>query len=186
MTPEIYNVKTHTPSMFNLMEQMNQIEGIIYENEGEMTPELESAWDETQESLTAKTDGYNSLIQKFKASEVAIDNEIKRLQNLKKTVTNGQKRVKSHLLDLMNKFGYDKLEGNFCRMSIRKSKSLNVKDEMILFPFRGKIDELNALLPDYVTVEVKISKTAIKEQFKGTDVLPAGCEYVENETLQIR
>jgi|GEM_PF-2472242 hypothetical protein len=175
-----------TSTLYQLTAQMAEIECILSENGGELTPELEAAWDETREGLMSKADNYNALIQKFKASEAAIDNEIKRLQSLQKTVKNGQKRLKDHILECMNAFDIKQLEGQFCKMSVRSSKSLNVEDEMILFPFRGKIDELNALLPDYVTVDVNISKTAIKEQFKDTDVLPAGCEYVENETLQIR
>lgn len=173
-------------TLYELSAQMAEIESILEDNGGELTPELEQAWVETKESLVKKADNYNALIQKFKATETAIDNEVKRLQSLLKTVKNGQKRLKEHILNCMNAFEFKHLEGEFCKFSVRNTKSLKTEEEIILSPYRSKIDELNMALPDYITVEVKVSKSLIKEHFKGTDVLPAGCEYENNQSLQIK
>ncbi len=173
-------------TLYELTAQMAEIESILEETGGELTPELEAAWCETRDGLLSKTDGYNALIQKLKASETAIDNEIKRLQNLQRTARNGQKRLKDHILECMGTFGIDRLDGQLCKMSIRESRSLKVDEDTVLSPLRSRIDDLNAKLPDYVTVEVKVSKTLIKDQFKGTDVLPSGCEWVKGKSLQIR
>ena len=52
-------------TLFGLSAQMAQIEDELYENGGELTPELEKELTETRESLVAKVDGYNALYQKY-------------------------------------------------------------------------------------------------------------------------
>lgn len=173
-------------TLFDLSAQMAQIEDQLYENGGELTPELEKEMTETQESLMEKVDGYNALYQKMGAMAADCKAEIDRLTKIKKTAENAQKRLKERLLFNMHAFGLQKLEGRLCKMSIMKSKSLNVDEGLMLKDFQKEIDGLNRLLPSWCTVKVDISKTAIKEAFKGTDLLPKGCEYVTNESLQIR
>ena len=71
-------------------------------------------------------------------------------------------------------------------MTRTTTKSLDVDEELLLTAYAEKIAELQASLPEYLTIEVKVSKTAIKSKFKDTDILPAGCAYVENDSLRIR
>lgn len=52
--------------------------------------------------------------------------------------------------------------------------------------YQKNLEELNELLPPYITAELKVSKTAIKEFQKTEGILPAGAEIVENWSLRIR
>ena len=45
---------------------------------------------------------------------------------------------------------------------------------------------LSEALPDYVSVELKVSKTGIAETIKGNDVLPLGITRTTTDTLTIR
>ena len=45
---------------------------------------------------------------------------------------------------------------------------------------------LGATLPPYLTLEMKVNKTGIKEYEKETGILPAGAEKVESVSLRIR
>ena len=54
-------------TLYALTEQMAVIEAMLEDTGGELTPELEEQWMETRESLLAKVDNYNALIQKLKA-----------------------------------------------------------------------------------------------------------------------
>ena len=45
-------------TLFNLTAQMQSIEDALYENGGELTPELEEALVETRDSIVAKVDAY--------------------------------------------------------------------------------------------------------------------------------
>lgn len=173
-------------TLYELTAEMAAIEDELYETGGELTPELEQELTETREGLLRKVDGYNALLRKLGAMAASAKTEIDRLTKLKKAAENGQKRVKERLLWNMHEFGLEKLEGSLCRMSIRRSKSLEVDEAAALDPYLGGIEQLQKKLPDWLTVEVKVSKTAIKEACKGMDVLPAGVSEISKESLIVR
>lgn len=175
-----------TRSLFQLSADMSAIEDALWENGGELTPELEQALTETEQSLAVKTDGYNSLIRKFASQADVIDAEIKRLTALKKTCQNAEKRLKNHICETMGEFGIDKLEGQYCKISRAKTTSIETNDELLLATCLPAIAALNESLPPYIRVEPKISKTAIKEYQKTEGILPAGAEVVENWSIRIR
>lgn len=175
-----------TRSLFQLSADMSAIEDALWENGGELTPELEQALTETEQSLAVKTDGYNSLIRKFASQADVIDAEIKRLTALKKTCQNAEKRLKNHICETMGVFGIDKLEGQYCKISRAKTTSIETNDELLLATYLPAIAAINESLPPYIRVEPKISKTAIKEYQKTEGILPAGAEVVENWSIRIR
>lgn len=165
---------------------MYQIEQALEENGGELTDELAELLTDTEVSIKQKADGYRAIMAKFNDKVDAVDKEIKRLQDIKKTAKNAEKRMKEYILGVMGIFGLKKIEGELCSMTRTTSKALDVNEEMLLAVYKDKIAELQSLLPEYLTVEIKVSKTAIKNKFKDSDILPAGCAYVESESLRIR
>lgn len=173
-------------TLFELSTQDARISSLLEESGGELTPEIEALMEETQDLFPKKVDGYGVMLRKFKSLEEACDSEIKRIQAIKKTAQNSQKSMRQHILDTMTLFGYQKLQGNMTKMWITKSNSLEVDEEVLLSQYKAKIEALSESLPPYLSVEVKVSKTALKNEFKGTDVLPAGCELKENESLTIK
>lgn len=173
-------------NLYELQGTMLQIEYALEENGGELTDELAELLTDTELSIKQKADGYRAVIAKFNDKVDAVDKEIKRLQNIKKTAKNAEKSLKDYLLGVMGIYGLKKIEGDLCSMTKTSVKSLDVNEEVLLAQHADKIAELQAQLPDYLTVEIKVSKTAIKNKFKDTDILPAGCAYVENESLRIR
>lgn len=165
---------------------MYQIEQALEENGGELTDELAELLTDTEVSIKQKADGYRAIMAKFNDKVDAVDKEIKRLQDIKKTAKNAVNRMKEYILGVMGIFGLKKIEGELCSMTRTTSKALDVDEEMLLAVYKDKIAELQSLLPEYLTVEIKVSKTAIKNKFKDSDILPAGCAYVESESLRIR
>jgi hypothetical protein len=172
--------------MYELQVTMLQIEQALDDNGGELTDELAELLTDTEVSIKAKADGYRAVMAKFNDKVEAVDKEIKRLQDIKKTAKNAEKRLKEYILGIMGIYGLKKIEGELCSMTRTSVKSLDVDEELILAPHASKIAELQASLPEYLTVEIKVSKTVIKNKFKNTDVLPCGCAYVENESLRIK
>lgn len=173
-------------NLYELQGTMYQIEQELEENGGELTDELVVLLTDTEVSIKQKADGYRAVIAKFNDKVDAVDKEIKRLQDIKKTAKNSVERIKEYVLGIMGIYGIKKIEGELCTMTRTASKSLDVDEEVLLSAYADKIAELQASLPEYLTIEVKVSKTAIKNKFKNTDMLPAGCSYVENESLRIR
>lgn len=173
-------------SLYELQGEFLQIENILEENGGEYDEELAQLLTDTALSIQQKVDGYRVVMAKFSDKADAVDKEIKRLQSIKKTAVNAEKRLKEYVLNVMGTYGLKKIEGLFCSMTRTTTKSLDVDEELLLSTYADKIAQLQAELPEYLTIDVKVSKTAIKNKFKDTDILPAGCTYVENDSLRIR
>ena len=163
---------------------MTSIEAMLDETGGEVTPELEELWQETEDSLQLKVDNYNALILKMQAYSDNLANEIKRLQSLKKTADNSLDRLKGHIKDTMVANGLTKLEGSLCKMSLSSSTSTVVDEDVLLQPYLSRLSRLE--LPAWITAELKVSKSLLKKEFKDKDVTPAGVQFVKGTTLRIK
>ena len=175
-----------TKTLFQLSADMAAIEDALWENGGELTEELALALQDTEMGMAKKTDGYTALIRSFASLKEIIKAEIDRLTKLKKVAENAEKRIKQHICDTMGMFGIEKLEGEKSKISRARTTAVETNDEQIISAYQRNLDELNALLPPYISAELKVSKTAIKEFQKNEGILPAGAEIVENYSIRIR
>ena len=175
-----------TKSLFQLSADMAAIEDALWENGGELTEELSLALQETEKTLATKADSYNYLLRSFASKADILDAEIKRLTQLKKTAENAEKRIKEHICETMGMFGMDKIEGNFCKISRARSTKVETNDDQLKAAYLINLEEFNKNLPPYLSAELKVSKTAIKDMQKNDGVLPAGAEIVENYSIRIR
>ena len=173
-------------NLYELTAEQARIEALLEENGGEITPEIEEALTLTAEALPRKVDGYGVLIRQFAAAEAACDAEIKRLQGLKKTAVNSQKGLKDRILYAMQSFGYDKLAGETTKFSTRASKAVEIDEELLLDRYKAKVEDFVKTLPDWLTLEVKVSKKVISDTYKATGVTPEGAQVVENTSLIVK
>ena len=175
-------------TLYELTAAQSAIDDALYENGGELTPELEAQLAETREALPAKIDGYNHILARLAGMEAAADAEIKRLQALKKTAQNAQKSLKGHLLNAMQTFGIEQIEGSTCKV-FRKANpaSVTITDEnALLQPFKewlfdGVMDDL----PAWIKVEASINKTALKDLLKNGEQV-FGAELTQGESIVIK
>lgn len=170
-------------NLYELTAEQARIESLLEENGGEITPEIEEALTLTAEALPRKVDGYGVLIRQFAAAEAACDAEIKRLQGLKKTAQNAQRGMKDRILYAMQTFGFDKLAGETTKFSTRKSTAVEVDEDTLLAAYREKIADFVATLPAWLSLEVKVSKTAIGNAYKQNGLTPEGAKVIENTSL---
>ena len=175
-----------TKTLFQLSADMSAIEDALWENGGELTPELAEALQETELSLAKKADGYTALIRSFGAQKEIIKAEIDRLTKLKKVAENAEKRIKQHLCDTMTYFGIEKIEGDKSKITRTRTTAMETDDEILLRDLSTDLEEFSQILPPYVTAELKVSKTALKEYIKETGITPNGAGFVENTSLRIR
>lgn len=122
-----------------------------------------------------KGDGIIKFIRNEEASLKVIDEEIKRLQAIKKTKNNKIKNIKDYVHHCMTTMGSKKIEGNIGRISIRKNPvALNIIDE--------------SLIPEkFIGEEVikTINKAMIKDLLKDGEKI-SGCELTQSESVIIR
>lgn len=151
------------------LDLINQIELA----EGELTPELESALEINKSELEVKSIAYVEIVKQRESLNSRIDEEVKRLQAIKKSNENLIDRLKTNLVSAVNLFG--NFEAGFLKFSTRKSKQVVVNCDT------------NELPKEFKTIKVTETpdKTAIKKAIEqGQEV--AGCELVENLNLQIK
>jgi hypothetical protein len=176
-----------TRSLFQLTTDMSAIEDALWENGGELTPEIEQALAETEASLATKSDNYGALIRNFESAASMIDAEIKRLTALKKTATNSSERLKNRVLDAMQANGFTKLDGAYTKFSLRRSERTITDDEAILAPYYFTLEAIKSTLPPYITLgDLKVNKTIIKDMIKKDGITIPDAHLEENFSLIMR
>lgn len=161
-------------NLYELTIEQLEINRMLEENGGELTPELEEALLITEENLSQKAEGYCKAIAIYNGQAATLDEEIKRLTAKKKVAENAVTRMKDSLKATMQVLKLDKINAGTFTISTRKSKSLEVLDE--------------ALIPeDYkeTVTTIKVNKNAIKDAIKnGAEI--EGVELKENKSIQIK
>jgi len=159
-------------SLFQINSELVEVTNLLIENGGELTPELESRLQIAENELKAKSVNYYHVIKELESTTNMIDAEIKRLQELKKARVNTIEKLENALLYSMKLHGIEKIDTDTLKISLRRSKSVEVVD-IDLLPF-------NCL---------KIEKKAIKSEIKklieeGMEI--EGAKIVENLNLNFK
>jgi hypothetical protein len=162
-----------TKSLYKINAEYLEIFGRIELAEGVLTPELEEELIIKKSELEVKSIAYAEVIKQRESLNARIDEELKRLQALKKQNDTLVLKLKSNLLQAVNIFGTFK--SGFLTFSTRKSKQVVIDYDV------------NDLPKQYKSVKVTetADKVAIKKAIEsGQEVY--GCRLVENVNLQIK
>lgn len=121
-------------NIFEIAAEYNKIIGILYENGGEITPELEEALNLSELELDKKLQSYNYLIKNTEAKIVVIKEEKKRLDAMIKSHENLIEKTKGRVIETVDIYGE--------LTSTGKSKQI-------------KLDTMSATIVDKTVYEVK-------------------------------
>jgi lipopolysaccharide biosynthesis protein len=159
-------------SLFNITAEALQLASDL--EEGEITAELETSLVINQEELQQKAINYAYIIKTVEYDISAIDEELKRLQAVKKAKNNVIDRMKESVVNAMGIYGMEKISSPTMNLSLRRSESVEV--------------DLTEALPD----DFKITKTtvtpdkvAIKQAIKQGENI-TGATLKVNYSLQIK
>ena len=161
-------------TIYQIEQNYLQIVNQLIDNEGELSPELETELQITQEQLQNKAVNYSFVIRQIESDIEQIENEVKRLNAMKKVQQNVIDRLKSTLTTAMNIFEVDEIKTPLIKINFRKSESVEVED-------------VNALPNEFKTIKLveQADKVKIKAALK-EGVKIEGCSISENKNLQIR
>ena len=162
MKTTLYEIKNEYLELINQVEEM----------EGEITPEIEIKLNINQNELQNKAIAYHSVILSKDAFNMQIDNEIKRLQALKKRNNSLVDNLKDRLVGAIQMFGEFTVGTN--TFGLRKSERVEVED-------------VNQLPKEYKTIKVteQANKIEIKKALKlGQEIENA--YIVEQYNLKIK
>lgn len=161
----------------NIYAIQNEYQLIISEiinNEGEITPEIETALTINKEQLQSKAVDYSYVIKQLDSDCEQIDAELKRLQQLKKVRTNLAERLKNTISDAMNLYEVEKIETPLIKLSFRNSESVEITNE-------SQLDACFIVTKTVTSPDKKAIKDAIK-----SGVLVTGATISYNKNLQIK
>lgn len=159
-------------NLFDLSQNYKQIYDLI--SEGEEAEVYLDTLESIDDAIEEKADGYAGVIRQLKSDNDGLTNEIKRLQDRKKSNENGINRLKENLQLMMQQTGKTKFKTNLNTFGIQKNpSSLNILDEKKI-PKKYFIEQ-----------EPKLNSQILKKEIKdGIEI--EGAELVQTESLRIR
>jgi Siphovirus Gp157 len=161
-------------SIFQISTELNEIINAIIDGGGELTPELEQSLMIKEEELSTKSIKYGYVVKALEYDVNIIDDEIKRLSQIKKVRQNTAERLKNVLKITMQGFNIPEIDTPTMKINFRKSSSLEITDEDL-------IPKKFVTIKQTSTIRKADIKKAIKE---GEEI--AGARVVENQNLQIK
>lgn len=140
--------------------------------EGELTPEMETALTINRQELEIKAKDYAYAVKSIQADIDVIQGEIARLTALKKAKESAVERMKESVLNAMRIYEIEKIASPTMTISIRRSEAVEVYDN---------------LDSEYMTEKVTYApdKIRIKNSIKTGENVP-GARIVENFNLVIK
>ena len=137
-------------TLYNITEDYIDLLNKIEIAEGEISEEVNQQLEINEQQLQTKSIAYLSVIKTKEALTMQIDEEIKRLQAMKKHNSNITSKLKDRLLNAVNLFGA--FEVGFTKFSTRNSKAVIVED-------------VNSLPKEFKVIKVteQADKKAIKQ-----------------------
>ena len=159
-------------SLYKINENMLSLLSVIEANEGELTDEVLQQLEINNEELQTKSESYLAVIKNREALNTQIDDEVKRLQAMKKANNNLVSRLKNSLLNAVNIFG--EFETGLIKFGTRKSTTVEVTGIV------------NDLPKEYKTVKVteQPNKAEIKKSLQRGEQIE-GCALITNYNLKI-
>lgn len=161
-------------SIYNIEQQYLQLAEQIIESGGEVTEEQEQALAINKQDLQVKAVNYGYVIMDIENDMVAIDAEIKRLQELKSVRSNLITKLKDTVHKAMTMYDIDEIKLNNLKINFRKSTSVEIYDE-------SKIPDEYRTTKEVTTISKKDIGEALK---KGFEV--EGAHLSHNKNLQIK
>jgi len=161
-------------SIYKIQNEFQLIIAEVINNEGEITPELETALTINKEQLQSKAVDYCYVIKQLDYDCEQIDNEIARLNKLKKVRANLTDRLKNTVSSAMQLYEVEKIETPLIKLSFRNSESVEITNE-------SQLDSRFIVTKTVTSPDKKAIKDAIKN-----GELVEGATISYNKNLQIK
>ena len=165
------NLYTITQDFNDLLDMLNQAQE---EQDLDQVALIEAGLNITSDNFKEKADNYVKFIRSQELEAKLIDEEIKRLTELKKSKESKASNLKDRLSNSMQSIGFDKYDLGLFKLSFRKSSSVEVLD----------VDQLPEGFKRVKTT-IDADKIAIKKAIEsGQDVTGASIKH--SASLQIK
>lgn len=159
-------------TLYGLTVEQEQINAMLEENGGELTPEMEAMLVVNAENANVKLEGYCKAVANYSAYIESLKKEAKRLTEKAKVAENTVDRLKHSMLTYLLASGQKKVNAGVFTVSWSESHAVSIIDE--------------ALVPDkYKKTTIEVSKTDVKKDLSSGIKVP-GVTMINNKNLQIK
>lgn len=162
-------------SIYQIENEYRLLAENLIESGGELTTEIETQLQISKTDLQNKSVSYSFVIKQLESDVSQIDNEIKRLNDLKKSRIKTIERLEETLKNAMILFDVQKIESPLVTISLRNSESVEVL-HLALLPDEFKKTSIPVVSAD---------KAAIKEAIK-EGIVVQGAILKKNQSIQIK
>lgn len=155
-------------NLYELTGQYKILETALQLNPDEDEIEMELA--KINDKLENKADSYAKIIRNIEGDVLAIDAELKRLQNIKASKVNAVNRLKSNLMESMKETGKTKFKTSLFGFSVAKNGGvapieLTVKPEELPRELQKvTIEADNKALREYIAETGDLSYAVLKDR----------------------
>ena len=169
-------------NIWQIQQELLSIFNELEENGGELTEELEQQLAISQEDFRSKVENYTNVIKSVKEDIAAIDQESKRLAELKKSKTAMVDRLSKVIIDAVDKFGdTTKNGGKFFdygtgKVSIRNTQKVELDE--------NKIDAIADEFSKAVAYEAMLGNASNREGFTYEEIIQR-CKEHKDTNLDI-
>ncbi|MCF7839770.1 MAG: siphovirus Gp157 family protein [Candidatus Marinimicrobia bacterium] len=171
---------TRKQTLNDILKDFHDIEEMLIESGGELTPDIEQLLDQNAVDLDSKLDGYASFIDYLKGQVEYLKNVEAQFKDHRQTVENAIRRMKSRVLYALKATGNEKHKTAMHSYSIKLSESWKVDEDRLDQEQKG--DLVADGLAEFV---FKPSITGLKNAYKGAPI-PDWVDVTVNESVQIR
>lgn len=105
-------------SLVQITQTLSNLERELIENNGELSPELESAISTQSISKELKIDSYHAILERCKSIQSELEHKIDILSKMSNNVKTVQNRLKSNLKEAMAITGTHELKGELIRFKL--------------------------------------------------------------------
>lgn len=163
-------------SLYELTSELLQLQHYIEADDGELTPETESAIEAIAVDLKSKAQGYCQIMRNLETFADGLKAEEDRLKALRQIKENAARRLKDRLHECMVKLGMLKIETPLFKLSVCKNSRPSIK-------WTGSMDELPK---EYQRIKVEVDNDAAYQDVKAGKDLPSQFEVNHGTHLRIK
>lgn len=159
-------------SLYELTQEFIELQDILEESGGELTPEVEQQLELNAANFKEKANNYLRVMANIDSDIAGIDSELKRLNALKKTKVNAVERLKVNLTNYLIASGTKSVDLGLFKLGLRRSESVDIFD-------------MNQVPPEFTRIEVSANKVALKDYLREHPEVD-WAQISVKENLQIR
>ena len=156
-------------NIYQIEQELHSIFDELEENGGELTDELAERLDVSQENFRSKCESYANVIKLAKADIALIDQEKKRLDDLKKSKTNLIERLSNIVITAIEEFGDTSKSGSKFldygtgKLSIRNTQKVELDDD--------KVEAISSEMSKALAYEAMLGNASNRECFTFEDII---------------